>query len=194
MGDVLAGAPVAAGERAGEAAALVEEVDRQAVDLQLAEEPVCRAAGPPGVPLHPRGPGRQLLGREGVVEAEHPLEVVNRLELGRETRRSHLLGRAVRRPQAGVGLLQGREIADERVVLPVGHGRGILDVIGELVGSDRFGQLGPGMPDLGWHVGGARGRFGAGHGVILPHRADNPLDGRRRALDGGVRSLSLGSG
>ncbi len=42
---------------------------------------------------YPRSPGAKFLGAERVVEAEHPLEVLGRLELRREPGAAHQLGR-----------------------------------------------------------------------------------------------------
>ena len=90
-GDVLAGAAVAAGQRPGQPAALVEQVDREAVDLELAQQRgvVDAVAAEPGVPR------LQLVVGEGVVEALHALQVVDGGELGRD-RAADLLGRASR--------------------------------------------------------------------------------------------------
>ena len=75
--DVLAGPPVTPGGGAGEAAALVDEVDREPVDLQLAQ------VGPGPAELRgPVRPGRELLGGEDVVQAEQSLQVGH----GREQR------------------------------------------------------------------------------------------------------------
>ena len=73
--DVLAGAAVAAGQGAHQPALLVEQVDRQAVDLELAQQG--------RVPRARRGRRRacqagELLEGERVVEALHALEVVDR--------------------------------------------------------------------------------------------------------------------
>ena len=98
--DVLAGAPVAPGERAGEVAVLVEQVHRQPVDLQLAE--VLQLLGGVGeLALHPQHPLAQLLGLERVVQREHPLEVVDRDEVGGEAA-ADPLRRARRRDQRRV--------------------------------------------------------------------------------------------
>ena len=108
-GDVLAGAPVAAGQRADQPALLVEQVDREPVDLELAEQVgrLDAVAGEPGVP---RG---QLLEGEGVVEALHPLEVVDGGELRRD-RAAHVLGRRVGGAQLRVRLLERLELAHRR--------------------------------------------------------------------------------
>ena len=80
--DVLAGAPVAAGERPGEHAVLVEQVDRQPVDLELAEVVHLPRRRPPGPPARPTRAASSL--GERVVQAEHALEVVVRDEVGGE--------------------------------------------------------------------------------------------------------------
>ena len=67
---------------AGEHAVLVEQVHREPVDLQLAEVVQLLRAD---VARHPLGPGPQLVGGEGVVQAEHALEVVVRGELAWRT-------------------------------------------------------------------------------------------------------------
>ena len=91
-GDVLPRPAVTTGEGLGEPAVLVEQVDRQPVDLELAE---VMDLGAPGLALDPVEPLVQLLRREGVVEAEHPLAVVDRGELGGEGA-ADLLRRALR--------------------------------------------------------------------------------------------------
>ena len=78
--DVLAGAAVTAGERPDQAALLVEQVDGQPVDLELAEQrrlldAVARQSGVPG---------GELVAGERVVEALHPLQVVDRREFRRD--------------------------------------------------------------------------------------------------------------
>jgi hypothetical protein len=88
-GDVFTRTPVAAGGGAHEHSALVDEVDGEPVDLQLAQVADARATD---VALHPRRPGGDLLVGERVVEAEHPLEVLDRREQ-RAVGPGHLLGR-----------------------------------------------------------------------------------------------------
>jgi hypothetical protein len=66
---------VAAGRAAHQPAALVDQVDGQAVDLQLAQ--VGRAALA-DLAVDARGPAGQLLVAERVVEAEQPLEMLDR--------------------------------------------------------------------------------------------------------------------
>ena len=133
--DVLAGDAVAAGERADQPALLVEQVDRQPVDLELAEQRrvLDAVARQPGVP------GLELLVGERVVEALHPLQVVDGGELGRD-RAADLLGRRVRRAQLGELLLELLEPAQPPVVVGVGQGgvvehevapARLLDLLGE---------------------------------------------------------------
>src|SRR5699024_1887069 len=73
-GDVLAGAAFAAGGRGDQLAVLVAEVDRQAFDLQLGEAAHRVAALRRGVGAS----FAQLLEGEDVVQALHPLGVVDR--------------------------------------------------------------------------------------------------------------------
>jgi hypothetical protein len=78
--DVLAGAAVAPGQRPDQSTLLVEQIDGQPVDLELAQQGrrLHTVAAEPGVPR------RQLVVREGVVEALHPLQVVDGGELRRD--------------------------------------------------------------------------------------------------------------
>ena len=76
VGDVLADPSIAARRRRDEPAALVPERERQPVDLQLAQV-VHRSAR---VALHLRRPGEELLVAEDVVQAQHPLGVLDRGE------------------------------------------------------------------------------------------------------------------
>jgi alpha-D-ribose 1-methylphosphonate 5-triphosphate diphosphatase PhnM len=85
-GDVLTGTAVATSEAAHEPSPLVQEVDRQAVDLQLAE--IARRGA--RVALDALRPGQHVVGGESVVEAEHALEVIDGREQGR-VRAAHAL-------------------------------------------------------------------------------------------------------
>ena len=96
-GDVLPRGAVAAGGGAHQPALLVDDRDRDAVDLELAQEAGARAA----LPLDAGRPGGQLVAGEGVVQALHPLEVLDRRERGGE---------------AAVDLLARRLGGDEGVV------------------------------------------------------------------------------
>ena len=117
--DVLAGAPVAAGQRADQRPVLVEQVHRQPVDLELAEVVHLLGADLPG---HPLGPLAQRLLGERVVQAEHALQVVVRDEVGGEPA-ADLLRRRLGRDQLRVALLQPEQLLPQLVELAVGDGR-----------------------------------------------------------------------
>jgi hypothetical protein len=127
---------VAPGGGADQPAALVDQVDGQAVDLQFAQ--VVRLRG--AVALGAGGPGRQLVGGEGVVEALHPLRVGDRGEGGGEAA-VDLLARRLGGDQRGVGGLQHLQLAHQLVVLTVADQRGVLDVVGEGVPVQLLGQV-----------------------------------------------------
>lgn len=138
--DVLAGAAVSAGGGAGEPAVLVREVDREAVDLEFAQEVVVGRADVPGDAV---GPGGQLGVVEGVVEGEHALAVLDggeRRGHGR-VRTRDLLRRRVGRTQLGVLLLQRLQGAQELVELAVADDRLVLHVVPEAVPLDLLGEL-----------------------------------------------------
>ena len=157
--DVLAGAPVAPGERAGEPAVLVQEVDRKPVDLQLAQ--VVQLLRP-DVAGHPLGPRPQIVRAERVVEAEHALEVVVGGEIAREGA-ADLLGGRLRRDELGVLLLDRQQLAPQLVELAVGQHRRIEHVVAEPVAPDLLGQPGVPLADGFWT-----------HGARLPSRTDSP--------------------
>ena len=163
VGDVLTGAPVAAGRCPHEATPLVEQVDGQSVDLELTQVVVVRPGARGYVTLHPRGPGRDLGRAESVVQAQHPLEVVDGGKVRGESR-ADLLGRAIGGPQLPVPVLQCVQLGNERVVLTVADGRRILDVIAVLVCAHLFGKLGPLVADIAGNV-----SRQVGHSHILPH-------------------------
>src|SRR4029079_16863131 len=79
LGDVLAGAAVAAGRATGETAAFVGERDREPVELGL-RHVADRARYQL---LDARAPREQLVARERVVEREHRLAVLPRRERDR---------------------------------------------------------------------------------------------------------------
>jgi hypothetical protein len=141
--DVLAGAPVAAGEAPDQPAVLVDQAHRQTVDLELGE--VVHIG--PDLPGHPIDPGAQLVGLEGVVEAEHPLEVVMRRELGGEPPADELR-RRVRSGQRGPALLDLLQLAEEPVEGGVVDGRRVQHVVAELVLAHRLDQLAVPRPQL----------------------------------------------
>src|SRR5450756_1268072 len=156
--DVLTGSAVAAGCATRQTTVLVEQGDREAVDLELAQV-VHR--GRAELAPHPRGPGRDVVGGEGVVQAEHPLDVVDRGELGRERPADRLRGR-VRDAELGVRGLECLEVTHQLVVLAVRDGRGVAHVVRELVVPDLLGQLRPALP----------ARALVAHDAILPRSPD----------------------
>ena len=136
-GDVLAGAPVAAGQRPHQPALLVQQVDGQPVDLELAQQVGVLHA----VALEPGVPGLELLVAERVVEALHRPEVVDRREVGRD-RAADLLRRRVGRAQLGPLLLERLQPPQPDVVVGVGQRRvvehevapaGVLDLLDDLL-------------------------------------------------------------
>ena len=180
VGDVLPRAAVAAGQCPHQPALLVEEVDREPVDLELAQVVVAGRAGVAGDPRRPRG---KLLGREAVVEGQHPLEVVDRREVGGEDRATHLLGRALGRAQLGELLLQLVEPADHPVVVAVADRRRISDVVAEPVILDLLRQLGvPGADVVRAHAAKSSGRLR--HCDRLPGPAERVGDQKRNAQPG----------
>ena len=129
---------VAAGGRAGETAMLVGEVDRQAVDLELAQV----ACGPaPQCPVDAGGPVVEFLAGEGVVEAVHALGVDDLGEQFGVDAAAHMLGRRVGAAQLGEALLDVFEFAHEGVELGIGDRRGVLHVVALAVLLDLQGQL-----------------------------------------------------
>ncbi len=141
---------------------LIRQVDREAVDLQLAQEVVLGAAD---VLVDALGPGRQLQVVERVVQGEH----AGAVDDGRELRLvgpGDLLGRGVRRAQLGVLLLQRLQGAQEFVELRVADDRGVVHVVPEAVLLDLLSELRVLLPCLCGH---RRLRLPvAGHRVVLP--------------------------
>ena len=151
-GHVLAGAAVAARRAAHEAAALVAQADRQPVDLELADvghrrvvRPASQSLANPGVEL------AELIGAEGVAEAEHGHVVPDRWEAALH-RGADALGGRVLRHQLRVGGLELDELAEEQVVRAVAHGRRIQHVVAVVR-----------VLELGAQLGGAGGGVGGGH-------------------------------
>jgi hypothetical protein len=89
--------------------------------------------------VRPLGPLGDLLIAERVVEAEHPLQVVDRGEVGGE-RATDPLRRRLGRAQVGIRLLERLQLAHHPVVVGVGHRRRVRDVVRELVTQDFVGQ------------------------------------------------------
>ena len=92
--DVLAGAPVASGRGLNQRSVAVHEVDREPVDLQLAQ---IRARPPSRRAV---GPAAQVLVGEDVIQAEQPLQMLDRGERV-ETVPCTVWRRRVRRAQVG---------------------------------------------------------------------------------------------
>ena len=155
-GDVLADAAVAAGGGLDEAAALVGERHGEAVDLQLGDE---RGAGIAEPRCDAAAPRHQLRLVEGVVEALHRHPVRHLGERRRGSPAGTLRGR-VRRDEVGVLLLQGAQLADQRVELGVGDGRLVEIEVAMLMLAD----LGPEPVDAGDGVVDARRRGHHDHG------------------------------
>src|SRR6266478_3628413 len=143
--DVLADGPVAARRADGEDALLVDQLDRDPVDLRLGH--VLDALAPQELP-HPLVEGRHLLGRGDVLQGEHGLAVADGGELGRR-RGAHALGGRVGRAQLGMRLLERLQAAEERVVLRVGDLRVVEHVVAEVVAL----ELAPEVRDLVPNVG-----------------------------------------
>ncbi len=135
-GHVVAPQAVAARHAAHQPAALVVQRHREAVDLEL---------GHVGDLARPHQPEdallelAQLVGRVGVVEAEHGHAVAEARELLGGAL-AHALGRAVGGHQVGEGRLDLAQLALERVVLLVGDLGSVEDVVEPLVAADLVAQ------------------------------------------------------
>ena len=162
-GDVLTGPAVAAGDSPDQPAALVEQVDRQAVDLELAQHRRVRDA----VAGQPRPPALQLVVGEGVVQAHHRLEVVHGGEL-RGDRAADLLRRRVRGAQLGELLLELLQTAHPHVEVVVGQRRVVEHVVAPPGVLDLLGQGAVLVAGLRRRDGGLR------HAPILPCATDSP--------------------
>ena len=152
-GDVLAGAPVAAGGAADQPALLVGQVDRQAVDLELAEE-LHRAAG---VALGALGPGRPARRRSKTLSSDIIRSAcstgVNSVEKVPPT---FCVGDSGVR-SAGNSLLERLQLAQQPVELGVGDGRRVEHVVAVLMAAQLVAQLGVPGAGLGRRLGARRG-------------------------------------
>ena len=138
VGDVLPHPTVTASRERDHAPLLVDDVHREAVDLELAQQLRHRTE----ILLDPTHPRRELLAAERVVETEQPLQVLH----GGEHRRSlttHRLRRRVSADQLGMLGLERLQLAEQRVVLRIGQGRVVLAVIAGACLLDRLDQLTP---------------------------------------------------
>ena len=143
--DVLAGAAVTAGGGTHQSAVAVDQRQRDAVDLELAQ--VMRVFA--DLAADARRPGGEFLGRKHVVQAQHPLEVLGRGEVGREPGAADQLGRRIGCPQLGVLLLQRRQFAQQFVEFGIGNDRRIPHVVAELVLAHLVGKFLPAAAQVG---------------------------------------------
>ncbi len=114
-------------------------------------------------------PGLELVVGERVVEALHPLEVVDGGELRRH-RAADLLGRRVGGAQLGELLLELLEPAQPLVVVGVRQGRAVEHEVAPAGLLDLVGELSVLLTGLG------RCRLGVAHGDILPGPTDKSDD------------------
>ena len=162
-GDVLAGRAVAARRPAYEATLLVAQADGEPVDLQLADvrdRTVLRSQAETAPDA--RVELAQLVGAEGVAEAEHGRLVPHRREAALD-RGPHALGRRVRRHELGMGGLELVELLEEEVVLAVAHRRRVEHVVAVVCVVEKDAQLG----DPGGRIG-RRHRFDSRRGRQAP--------------------------
>ena len=152
--DILPRATVTPGGRLDQRAVPVNQVDGQPVDLQLTQ--VRTGAAELGNPVRPAA---QVLIGEDVIQAEQPLEVLDRSEQG-EHRPVHGLGRRVGRAQIRVLLLERAQLAHLGVVVDVGDRGRIEDVVPVIGLGDVQAEVGVPPPRV-------RGR-GSGSGVRPP--------------------------
>ncbi|COW94196.1 Uncharacterised protein [Mycobacterium tuberculosis] len=159
QGDVLAGAPVAAGGGPGQPSLAVDQRQRDAVDLELTQV-MC---GVSDLGMDAAGPGGEFVGGERVVEAEHSFEMVDGLEIRGEAGTADQLGRRIGRAQLGMLLLEGFQTAQQLVEFRVADDRRVPHVITELVLTHLLGQCLP----LPQHLGsGLIGVWGAHSGRL----------------------------
>ena len=138
-------ASVAASGGPYQPAVAVDQRQRNAVDLELAQ--VMRVVA--DLAADARGPGGQFLGSKHVVQAQHPLEVLGRGEVGGESGTADQLGRRIGGAQLGVLLLQRRQLAQQFVELGVGNDRRVPHVVAELVLAHLVGEFLPAAAQVG---------------------------------------------
>jgi hypothetical protein len=149
VGHVLADLTVAARRAPDEHALVVEQRDRQPVDLRLADVAERRLLDPLAgeVAAHPLHPGQQLLGRARVGQREHRLLVPDLLE-HRDRLGADPLGRRVGGREIRVLLLELLELAEQRVVLVVADLGVVEDVVAATVVLELLAQLLDAAPDV----------------------------------------------
>ena len=140
VGDVFAGGAVAAGCRAHEGAVAVEQVHRQAVDLQLGQPLRCATGEVPGALFGLAQPGAQLFEGEDVLEGVHALQVGDGCE-GLDGFAADFLGGRVVGDDERVLRLNDFEAAVELIVLGVREEGCILVVVGAAGGTNLIGQF-----------------------------------------------------
>src|SRR4029077_1100214 len=137
-GDVLADRSIAASRALRELSVDVGEIDREAVDLELADVPdVVTAERLTDALIECADLG--LVERVG--QAEHRVRVLDRRESVRRWR-ADPLGRRLRRDELRVLRLEGLELAHERVVREVVERRLIEDVVLVIRLLDPLAELG----------------------------------------------------
>ena len=141
---VLAHPAVSTGRAAHQAAPLVGERDRQAVDLRLADEgrPVLGRQQP----LQAGSPGEDLLEGGDLVEAHHGRAVRHGREQRRGARSRPTASASPPSTSSGCCCLERRQLVLEGVVVGVGDVGGVLEVVLRVVALDEGPQLGdPGL-------------------------------------------------
>ena len=138
-GDGLADHSVAARCPFGQDAVLVGEGDGESIDLRL--DHVARAANFARDPRVARFPSPQLLRGEGVVEGEHGDEMFRFLEAACRLR-PHPKRGGVGGPQLWMIVLEIAELPKESVVLRIGEGGAVEDVILVVRPPQDLAQLG----------------------------------------------------
>ncbi len=139
---VLAHLAVAAGRSHGEPALLVAEIDREAVELELGDVlDRRRVGGEPQVAAHAGVELRRGFGR-GVgfgANRQHRHDMAHRLEL-LERHTPDALRRRIGCDELRMRRLDGDELAVQAVVLGIGNGRRVLDVVTAVVRGDFASQ------------------------------------------------------
>ena len=116
--DVLTRASVAARRTSHQLPVFVHEVEGNAVDLDLAQVMQIGA----GLGLHAFGPRSQFVLIEYVVQTQHPLEMIDRSELGGEPAADELRGR-IRGAELGMRLLEIVQFTEQCIELAVRDNR-----------------------------------------------------------------------
>ena len=119
---------------------LVHQIQGEAVDLELAQEAGLLDPRLAQLADRPRRPAVQLLVAEGIVQAHHLDQVLNRSERGRD-RPADLLGRRVGCAQCWESVLQRLEVAHRGVEVGVGQRRRVEHVVAPASVLDPLAQL-----------------------------------------------------